>query len=530
MTAVTPASAPDPGGAVTKQLRGSSLLLAGRLLSMGLNFVTQVLIVRTLTKNDYGAFAYAIAVAAFAEPLITLGLHRGASRFLSIYNDRKDHARLLGTLVLGVVTILSLGLAVTLLTVGLGNTIGERLGADRQAIALLGILILLAPVDALDGLVESAFAVFAKPMSIFVRKHVIAPSLRLGVVGLLVLTGQDARFLSIGYVVTGAVGVLFYGAYLVTLLRRRGLLGTPRKEKLVVPVREVLGFTVSLLSADLVFLFISISSTVVLGAMAGVAAVASYQAVLAPARLNYRIVTSSFTLLFTPEAARLHAREDHVGLRELYWRTACWITVLSFPVFALTSAFAGPLTTLLYGERYAGAAPVMAFLAFGYFVNAALGFNAHTLQITGNLGTVVRINVAAVVVNVVLTVALVAAFGAVGAAAATAATFVVQNLMNQLGLRRRVGIPFLDRRAARIYGRVVAAIVALTGFGHLVDAPVVADLAAAAVVAVLLVRASRSDLDVANTFPELLRIPGLRLVLGAPPAPAVGTPTPDQEG
>ena len=525
----TPPSSSPSSGNVTKQLRGSSLLLVGRILSMGLNFVTQVLIVRTLTKREYGAFAYALSIAALAEPLVTLGLHRGASRFLSIYLDRKDYGRLFGTLVLGATTILSLGLALTLVVVGFGEAIGDRFTSTEEAIALLSILILLAPVDALDGLVESAFAVFARPMSIFVRKHVVAPTLRLGVVALLVLSDQGPTFLSVGYVATGAAGVAFYGVYLWRLLARRGLLAELRREKLVVPVREVLRFTISLLSADLVFLAVTGSSTLVLGALSGVAAVAAYQAVLTPARLNWRIVTSSFTLLFTPEAARLHARDDRAGLADLYWQTAAWIAVLSFPVFALTSAFARPLTRLLYGERYASAAPVMAFLAAGYFVHAALGFNAHTLQISGHLATVFRVNVATVVVNVLLTFALAARYGAAGAAAATAVTYISQNLMNQRALHRRLGIPLLDPRARRVYLRIVVAIVVLVAYELGVPAPFPVDVLVAAIVSIALARASRADLDVAGTFPELRKIPGIRILLGPVPTP-VGATDPDQEG
>jgi O-antigen/teichoic acid export membrane protein len=516
--------------ATSKQVRGSSLLLVGRVLSLGFNLVTQVLIVRTLTKTEYGAFAYAVAVAGFVEPIVTLGLHRGASRFLSIYLERDDIARLFGTLVLGFLTIVGLGLAAALITIGLGDRIADRFESTDEAVALLSILILLAPVDALDGLVESGFAVFARPTSIFVRRHVVAPTLRLAVVLLLVLSDEGPRFLSAGYVATGAAAVAFYSLYLFRLLERRGLVARVRETGLVIPVKEVLSFTVNLLSVDLVFLFIAASSTMLLGALGGVAAVASYQAVLAPARLNYRIVTSSFTLLFTPEASRLHARDDVEGLGRLYWQTAAWIAVLSFPVFALTTALARPVTELLYGDRYASAAPVMALLALGYFLNAALGFNAHTLQITGHLATVFRINIVAVVVSVAGTVALSSRLGAVGAAIATAATFTVQNLLNQRALRRHLGIRLLDPGAARVYARIAVAIVLLGAAELLLGLPLLVDLALAALASGVVLRSSRHDLDLDRTFPELRKIPGVSLLLGAPSPAPVGTPTPDQEG
>ena len=60
---VEPAS--DHRATATKQhIRGSSLLLAGRILSLGLNLGVQVLLIRYLAKTDYGAFAYAIALVS----------------------------------------------------------------------------------------------------------------------------------------------------------------------------------------------------------------------------------------------------------------------------------------------------------------------------------------------------------------------------------------------------------------------------------------------------------------------------------
>ena len=72
--------------ATTSQIRGSSLMLVGRTMSMGVNFVVQILIVRYLTTEAYGAFAYALSIVALGQTLITFGLDRGVARFLSVYD------------------------------------------------------------------------------------------------------------------------------------------------------------------------------------------------------------------------------------------------------------------------------------------------------------------------------------------------------------------------------------------------------------------------------------------------------------
>src|SRR4051794_14892924 len=46
-----------------RHVRGSSLLLIGRGLTLLITTATQVVIVRYLSKADYGAFAYALVLA-----------------------------------------------------------------------------------------------------------------------------------------------------------------------------------------------------------------------------------------------------------------------------------------------------------------------------------------------------------------------------------------------------------------------------------------------------------------------------------
>ncbi|MGP1675358.1 MAG: oligosaccharide flippase family protein, partial [Candidatus Limnocylindrales bacterium] len=145
----TPASS---ASLTNKQLRGSSLLLVGRFISLGVNFAVQVLIVRYLTESAYGAFALALSLASLGATIVTFGLDRGVGRFLAVYDERGDHARIFGTLAMVAGTVLSLSLALILLVVGLQGAFLGSVVSDPQAATLLLILIFLAPIDAADNL------------------------------------------------------------------------------------------------------------------------------------------------------------------------------------------------------------------------------------------------------------------------------------------------------------------------------------------------------------------------------------------
>jgi O-antigen/teichoic acid export membrane protein len=509
----------DPGvvhdsarSATAGHMRGSSLLLVGRVLSLGVNFVVQVLIARYLSQTAYGAWAYALSLVVLGQTLATLGLDRGASRFLAVYDERKDYARLLGTILMVIGTVLSIGLALILLVIGGQSLLTDHLVGNGQAVSLLVILVFLTPIQALDDLMGGVLAVFSQARAIFLRKYVLGPLFRLTVVILLVMTSQDVTFLAIGYVVAGGVGLLLYAGILWRSLGERGIREHLRLREARLPIRELLAFTIPLMSTDLVYASLATTDAIVLQHFWGSGTVAAYRVIQPLATMN-QLVFSSFTLLYLPAAARLFARDDRTGVAHLYWRTAIWVAVFSFPVFAITTTLAGPVTTALYEQRYSGSAPYLAVVSIGYYLNAAFGFNGLTLRVYGFLRYILVSNLVVVLVNIGLNLALVPHYGPMGGAIATASTLVLHNVIKQLGLRRGTGIDVFDWQYLRVYVVIAVAAGALAAVQLLLGPPLYVGVGLAAIASLIVLFVNRHLLDMAETFPELARIPGLRRLL-----------------
>lgn len=494
-------------------VRGSSLLVVGRILSVAINFVTQIVIVRALSKSEFGVFAYALSIVNIAETAITLGLDRGITRFLPIYDERGERGKFLGTLLFVPSAILGLGVAVVGILLALRGQLASSVGDPASATAIVAILAFLAPVQAIDNLLLGIFAVLSRARAIFFRRYVMAPVLRLLVVLAVASTGGAVRTLAAGYVVAGAVGVALYAVFLVRSLQRAGSLDA-QGMRIEVPYREILGFTVPLLTSDLVFVLLDSMDGVLLGIFRDAPEVAALRAVQPVARMNL-LVLNSFGVLFTPIAARLFARSADDELGELYWRTAAWVAVATFPVAAVCVGAARPLTVAMFGGRYESSAAMLAVLASGYYASAALGFNGLTLNVFGRVRAVVTINVAAAVVNLALNLALIPTFGAIGAASATAITLVIHNLLRQVALARRTPVRALDPSYRRMYVLVGAALLALGLFGAAADMPLPVALVLVVVVSTAVVAAMRERLQVATTFPELMRLPFVGRFLAA---------------
>ncbi|MCI0395962.1 MAG: oligosaccharide flippase family protein [Chloroflexi bacterium] len=496
-----------------KHIRGSSLLLIGRFVSLGLNFVIQVLTVRYLSKSDFGAFSYALSVASMGASVALFGLDKAVTRFVPIYQEQRRYARMFGALLLMVGTVLGIGISLVMIVLGLQGILGRSFVSDPLSLALLLILIALAPTQALDSLFQGMLAVFASPTAIFFRRHLLGPGLKLAAVLLVLFARGDVYLLAFGYLIGGLFGEVVYVLMILQVLRERGLLHHFDPGRIQWPVRETFGFSIPLLTTDVVYILRSSAVVMLLEFFRGTRDVAEFRAVIPVAGLNL-VVMQSFKFLYTPMAARLFARDDKAGINDLYWRTAIWIAVFSFPVFVVSFALAQPLTVLLFGSRYAQSGIILALLSLGNYFNAAVGFNSYTLRVYGKVRYIVVIDLLAALLGLGLNLWLIPAYGELGAAVGTCIALIAHNLLNHTGLLLGTGIDLFQWRYLRVYASIIVAAVGMLLVQTLFNPPLAISGALVVFVSLSIVRLNHKALNVGQMFPELRRIPVLRPFLG----------------
>ena len=493
--------------ATGRHIRGSSLLLLGKILAQVLDFGGQVLLVRYLSKSDYGAFSYALSIALLAKGIAMFGLPDTISRFVPLYRERGQRRAVLGTILMALVVVLGAGVLIAVaLNVGVG-VLGFKPTADPQALRLLTVLAFLVPIEALDGLLMNLFAAFASPRVIFFRQSVLAPCLRMGLVLLLIWLQAEVIVLTVGYLLISLAGVLLYMVMFVQILSRQGLLQGWKPRTFEYPVREIFTFAIPLLASVMVWLVIESSDALMLGYFQNTEAVATFRAVLPMARLNQGVILT-FALLYTPLASRLYARSEHKELGDLYWQTAMWMTILSMPIFYLTFCFARSMTIGVYGSQYSDSVTIMSLLSFGYFFHTSLGFNGLTLKVYNRLRYTVTIDVAATIMNVIINLALIPHMGALGAAIGTTITLFVHNILKQVGLHRHTGIELFRRRYVGAYLAVVSmAVILMVLQAVILPVNVLLSLVLAGAASLLVLLVTRHALDIDQIFPELTSWP-----------------------
>ena len=488
-----------------KQIRGSGLLVSGYAIELLINFLPHLLLVRYLMTADYGAWAYALSLVA-AFQTFTLCLNDGMQRFVPIYQERREYGKLFGCVLIALASTLIIGgLFVGFFYLFPGPV--ARLFREKQSAQLLRVLMILVPLEGLEVMLMRLFACFHRARLIFYLQHVLAPATRLLLVLLLIGLHANLAFLAEGRVWSALLMGILYAATLRKLIREENL-ASVLSSRIIFPIREMLTFSSPMIVSTALSAIENAAIILLLDRSYGVTGVAFYRVVLPIALMN-NIVMNAFSWLYVPSAARLLAKDDYPGINHLYWRTAGWISVLTFPIFAITFCFAGPLATLLYGQRYAASGPILAVLALAYYSNVALGFNGITLKVLGRIKYVVTANICTSVIRILLALLLIPKFGGLGAAIAVAVSMIGYNTLMQSGLRVVRGIKAIEQQYLAFPALLAGCTCVLFCIRRFASGKFYVGAAATSVLCLAVLIAAKKYLSISDTFPEARSLPVL---------------------
>jgi hypothetical protein len=131
--------------------------------------------------------------------------------------------------------------------------------SDPAPIQLMFVLILMVPFETLDNVLLGVSAALGDSRTIFVRRFLLHPGLRLAVAVILVALGAGVTVLAIGYVLAALIGVSYYAVGVVRAMGAEGLLRFGLVRGLRLPVRQVQTFTVPAMAADWGAIFMAAS-------------------------------------------------------------------------------------------------------------------------------------------------------------------------------------------------------------------------------------------------------------------------------
>jgi O-antigen/teichoic acid export membrane protein len=356
---------------------------------------------RILTPEDYGVIGLVASTLAVLSVLAVLGLDNSAHRWFwdsEDVDDRKVTIASWAWCQIAISLVLCLGLLLA------AEPLGAWLGGRPDTAVALRVAALSLPFSALSTVLTNWLRMQrrAVPTLLF---GIGVSLLNVGFGVLLVLTlrwgvvGAFAAQLG-GAVVATAAAALLLGDWISPRHLRAARLG------------EMLRYALPLIPSALAFWIVGLSDRYFLQYFAGTGDVGLYQ-IASSVAVVAALATTAFQQAWGPFALSIHRRPN---ARDVYAQALlayAWVACLVATGLAL---FAPEAIRLLATEQYVGAAPVVAFLAFGY-VMVGLGYVAglgpSLAKTTRPVGVAIGI---AAVVNLAMNAVLVPWLGREGAA------------------------------------------------------------------------------------------------------------------
>ena len=499
--------------AASKFLRGGALLLVGRVFAIVIKFAVQLMFIRYLPKEQFGAFAYVISIVDMSQILVLIALDKTASRFIPIYSENDDKKSILGFLLISVWTVLTLSAIILLFVFTRGDFIVSTLISDHISYVLLLFVITLVPAQALDSLFQGVFAAFGDVRSIFFRRYVLWPILQFVVILFIVLLQFDVFLLAIGYALSGVLTTATYAFMLVGLMRREGLVENfSLRNGIKFKFGEIYGFTLPMFLTGIVLIVRSQFIIIFMEFFNGVVAVAEYRAVEPVLRL-ITIVYDSFVYLYLPMVSRLFASSDDEGVDELYWRATAWMAIITFPVFLVTFSLSDSVVALLFPDEYSSSSLIMAVMAIGAYVDVVAGFNKDTLRAYNRIKYLMFVDILIMFIALISIFLFVPSLGALGGGIAYVVVIIFNNVLYHIGLVRFTSVRLFDFSYLSIYLTIIISAIALKLIQTYFALPLFITLPIVALISILILRANVMKLKVGETFPELLKVPILNKLL-----------------
>ncbi len=393
--------------------RGTLFLLFATLGLVVLNFVSRVVVVRSIRPSDFSAFSLALSLAGLLSAFGTLGLTNAVARGIPhAASDAERRTIVRSTFAIGGVAAVA---SSALLWVFAGP-IGGALGEPALTLALEFVPVTLG-ASIVGSLVASIFQGFedVTPNALFLQ--LVNPGLFvvfLGVALLIPPTGIGFPEALAAYALASVVTLGLILVYAGRQLPHR----LPRGPLAPEALGPLLRFAAPLFVVSIMSSVTASGDTILLG-IYHFGETGTYSASLTLARL-LQIGIGAAGYIFLPVATKFLRQNDSRSVQLTYATVTKWMTLVSLPLFLVFFFFPSASLGFVYGARYVSVVEPLQLAVLGAFLTTVLGPSTMLQVAFGQTRLLMYNSIAAGVVDVGLAFLLVPGSGYVGAAFAWA--------------------------------------------------------------------------------------------------------------
>ena len=429
-------------------ISGSTWALGGKIGAATIGLVTNGVLTRLLTKQEFGVYLLAFSIISLGAVVGSFGLPKTVLRFIaeSMTLGQPGRARraIYTALGLGVVGTVGTSLAYLFMV---GDLVGRHLFDSSALIAVIGLTAGWMAISTMQEIVAETFRGFhdirmatlfgglatgGKSAGLIMRAVLLACLLLLAST----IEHTDVRTVMLVSIGSGAASSLLAVMF---LHRRVSSLGTQGADD-PISTKDTLRDAFPLLAISLTsFVLLSAADLWILGFFRSTEEVGLYGAA---SRLVTLIAMPLLitNLVLPPIIAEMYAHGRTVRLERALRSFSTVSGVPSLLVLIVFMLLGGPILGVVYGSGYQSAAMVLVLLSVGKLAAVWAGSCGAVLQFTGHQGSMLRVNLLTSPLFIIGALLVVRDYGPIGVASMTAAITVLQNVALVLVTKRKTGM------------------------------------------------------------------------------------------
>ncbi|MBZ5599824.1 MAG: flippase [Acidobacteriia bacterium] len=425
--------------------RQSSIFFAGTVFTAAAGYLFKVYLARVLGAEALGLYALGMTIVGLVGVFNALGLPQSAVRFVATYAATGKWRPLGGFLARGSAILLGLNLVLAALTLVVGPRIAVQFYHAPALVPYIPLFALIMFLGTCTFFLGQVLAGYKDVIRRTVVTNFVASPLNIALTVLLVALGTGLWGYMFAQVASAAV-VLGLLAVLVWKLTPREARSAVAKWPPLEP--EVISFSTVVFGMGFLDFLMAQTDKILIGFFLDPRAVGVY-AVAAALVAFVPILLQSVNQIFSPTIADLHFRGENELLGRMFQTLTKWILGLTLPLAVVVMIFARPLMGI-FGHDFEFGWPILVIGAAGQLVNCGVGSVGYLLLMSGNQRRLIRVQVIASSVMVLLNLALIPRWGIVGAAVAAALTNVISNTLNLREVRNTLRLSPYNRSYVRL--------------------------------------------------------------------------------
>ncbi len=393
--------------------KGGAIAFILKISSTILGFLNQIVLARILGAGGIGEVILAITVVRIAAQIAKFGMEEAMMRFVPLYIDRNDDARLKGAIYFSLFFCLVISLVLAFFVAVFSRLIAISVFHSENLVRLLPLIVISIPASVIRDVIGGILRGYKEAFRSLLPENLISPFFRLAIFLLLSLNGVSPFQAIIAYIT---------GEILSSFLSIKFLLS---KIKNIAPVKRIyerkrileVAFTIILTGISV--LLYTQADIVILGMFTSAETVGIYGVASRLVLLVY-FPMMAFATAIPSLISSIHTSGDMAELRKVVSESTRWILSTAMPIILILFLEGEYILKYFYGPEFAAGYIVLLILTLGQLVKAGAGLVGVILQMTGEHKVYMKVNIIWGIVNIILNVLLVPRFGMIGAAISTA--------------------------------------------------------------------------------------------------------------